>query len=742
MHKTTISLSQKFLQNFTKLFLIVACVTPLFSKAQTTIINSLNATGTSGANGSFENATSTFAANGWSNVNGATNKWFAGVQSFCTGTKGAYVGTAAGDNNYISTTSDISHFYDDVTFPAAETCITLSFNWKGQGEGGWDGLRIYLGSTAVTPVAGTVFTTSDGSAVQLGNSFYNLQAACATVTITIPASNAGTTKRLVFSWQNDGSVGTNPAATIDAISLISQNATVPSCATALVPANLATAVTTCNALTWTAPASTGCNTATSYDVYFGTSATPPFVGNSLTTSYSVVMNYSTLYYWQIRPKNAAGTAIGCPIISFTTGAATNPQLNLIDDAVSPSPYNCVTLTPDLTTQRGCAWDANSTLNFLANFTYEIDVNLGSNDGGADGMAFVIQNDPLGRCKCGTAGGALGAGGITNSLTVELDTYINFEDRDDFIAPLLGCAGAEDPDHIDMWFGGVINPDLDGNCDGVVAGERTATPNAKRLQNPVGTNYNIENGLSHKFRISWNAGTTTLTATVLNTALTITYATISSTFNPITVFGTNTPYLGFTASTGGLSNTQSFCLPVTLLSVEMTEFKAVCADKKSKLSWNTLSERGNDKFILERSCDGVNFELAQIIQGAGNSNSLLRYEYIDPTPCTAITYYRLSQVDLDGASKVLGVKSNMNCLSNDNVLIYPNPANTSFTVKMDGITTKEVVILNALGQNVGAILSTLSSDEIGVDTQSLGEALYFVQIKSNTETIIKKISIKH
>ncbi len=721
---------------------ILGCLLPFINLAQTTIINPLNNSGTSGANGSFESATNTFAANGWSNVNSPTNLWFAGTQSFCAGTKGAYVGTAAGNNNYTATTSAISHFYDDVTFPPGQTCIVLSFNWRSGGENSFDGIRIYLGSTAVTPVANTIFTTTDGSAVQLGNSFYTLQAACATVTITIPASHAGTTKRLVFSWQNDGSVGTNPGATIDAISLIASNATVPTCASALIPANLATNVSTCNALTWTAPASTGCNTATSYDVYFGTSATPPFVGNTTATSFATVMNYSTLYYWQVIPRNTGGPAVGCPIISFTTGTSTNPQLNLIDDAVSPSPFNCVTLTPDLVAQRGCAWDANSTLNFLANFTYEIDVNLGSSDAGADGMAFVIQNDPLGRCKCGTAGGSLGAGGILNSLTVELDTYTNFEDRDDFTAPFLGCVSPEDPDHLDMWFGGNINPDLDGNCDAVSPGERVATPFAQRLQNPPGTNYNIENGLSHKFRISWNAGTTTLTATVLNTALTITYATISSTFNPITIFGTNTPYLGFTASTGGLSNTQSFCLPVTLLSVEMTEFKAVCADKKSKLSWNTLSERDNDKFILERSCDGVNFELAQIIQGAGNSNTLLSYEYIDPTPCAATTYYRLSQVDLNGASKVLGVKSSTNCLSDDNVLIYPNPANTSFTVKMDGIATKEVVILNALGQNVGALVSMLAADEIGVDTQMLSEALYFVQIKSGAETIVKKISIKH
>jgi len=731
------------LKKTTAVILAIICLSPALLKGQTTIINAANATGTSGANGSFENATNTFPANGWLVVNGATNKWFVGTQSFCVGTKGAYVGTAAGNNNYTNTTSDISHFYKDVTFPAGQTCITLSFNWKGQGESGFDGLRIYLGSTAVTPVANTQFTTSDGSAVQLGNSFYNLQAACATVTITIAASNAGTTKRLVFSWQNDNSVGTNPAATIDAISLISNNPTTPTCATALVPANLATNVTTCNGISWTAPVSSGCNTATSYDVYFGTTPVPPFLANTTATSYSPIMNYSTTYYWQIRPKNGAGTAAGCAIQSFTTGTSTNPQFNLVDDAVSASPYNCVTVSPDLTSQRGCAWDANSTLNFLSNFQYEIDVYLGANDGGADGIAFVIQNDPLGRCKCGSVGGALGAGGITNSVTVEIDTYINFEDRDDFIAPLLGCAGVEDPDHLDIWFNGVINPDLDFNCDAVAVGERVATPNAVRLQSSPGVNYNIENGLYHKFRIAWNAGTSTLTASILNTALTVTYGVISSTFNPITVFGTNTPYFGFTGSTGGLSNEQIFCLPAILLPVELTDFNVNCVNKQTQIHWITESERDNDFYTIEKSCDGISFQPISTIKGAGNSTDITAYNSIDATQCEGINYYRLSQTNTDGTTKVLGIRSVQSCKEDHEIHVFPNPATDQLNISWDGMNVEAVALFNSLGQQVAFNDQSVgeSKSVVQLNVSDLVPGVYYVTVYQLSETRTVKVIIE-
>ena len=373
----------------TILITIVAISICFFGKTQTTIINASNATGTSGADGSFENATSAFSNNGWTNINGVTNKWFVGAQSSCVGSKGAYVGITSANNYYTNTISDVSHFYKDVTFPAGETCITLTFNWKGQGESGWDGLQIYLGATTAVPVAGTDFTTTDGTAIKLGSSFYNMQAACASVSITISSANAGTTKRLVFSWKNDNSIGTNPAATIDGISLVSQAPAAPSCATIVSPANLATGIDGCGSTTlnWTGP--TGCNAATSYDVYFGTSATPPYVTNTASTSYTPTLTLGVTYYWQIRPKNASGTAAGCTIWRFSTTSSTNSEFNLLDDATSSAPYTCTTLTTAINNQRGCAWDANSTLNFATSFTYDFTINLGASDGGADGLTFVM-----------------------------------------------------------------------------------------------------------------------------------------------------------------------------------------------------------------------------------------------------------------------------------------------------------------------------------------------------------------
>jgi hypothetical protein len=296
-------------------FILIALFTIEKSIAQTIIIDSTSTTG-----GSFQNTTNTLAANGWTVVNGTTNRWFAGTQSACVGTKGAYIGTASNNNNYSLTTTAVSHFYRSVTFPAGETCITLSFNWKANGETTWDGLTVYAGTVGgPVPVSNTIFTTTNAGATVLGASMYDVQPACGRVSITVPAAFAGTSRYLVFSWINDNSLGGGTGATVDNIALLSQAAAVPPCAGSPLPASGATGITKCNpTLSWAA-AGSGCNAASSYYIYFGTTSNPPLIDSTTALSYQLgALSSSSTYYWKVVPKNTTGLASGCSEQTFTT----------------------------------------------------------------------------------------------------------------------------------------------------------------------------------------------------------------------------------------------------------------------------------------------------------------------------------------------------------------------------------------------------------------------------------------
>lgn len=92
--------------------------------------------------------------------------------------------------------------------------------------------------------------------------------------------------------------------------------------------------------------------ATSYDVYFGTSPTPPFVGNTASTSFLASTPTQGTYYWQIRPVGPGGTASGCAIWSFSKTDVTPPTIT----CPAPVTVTCAALVPPVNTGSVTATD--------------------------------------------------------------------------------------------------------------------------------------------------------------------------------------------------------------------------------------------------------------------------------------------------------------------------------------------------------------------------------------------------
>ncbi len=273
--------------------------------------------------GTFESANN-FSGNGMSRVSDAQNYWKVGTATDNGGIHSAFITTSGSGNNYDNTATSVSHFYFDYVFPAGESVITLTFDWKCDGEGSYDNLQVFLEPTSETPAAGA----ANNSSYRIGSSYYSENTNWQTVNITIDAANAGTLKRIVFQWENDGSYGDNPPAAIDNIVIDTHIPAAPNCAENLLPTDGTTDV--CNAtatLTWDAP-STG-DAPTSYYLYFGTDNPPTTIENGTdigdVNSYDLgTLNENTIYYWQIIPYNSGGTATSCSVYSFTTG---NGQAN-------------------------------------------------------------------------------------------------------------------------------------------------------------------------------------------------------------------------------------------------------------------------------------------------------------------------------------------------------------------------------------------------------------------------------
>jgi hypothetical protein len=171
-------------------------------------------------------------------------------------------------------------------------------------ENNYDKLYIYNGNNASAPqLPGSPFTGTTSPGI-------------------VTAQNASGS--LTFKFTSDGSV-TKPGWYAD-ISCYTPN-TPPNCATNPVPANNATNVSVATVLSWTAA------DATSFDVYFGITPNPPFVGNIAVNSYQVTLQTNTTYFWKIVPKNQIGSATGCQAWSFTTGG---PEYYMSNSTVTAS----------------------------------------------------------------------------------------------------------------------------------------------------------------------------------------------------------------------------------------------------------------------------------------------------------------------------------------------------------------------------------------------------------------------
>ena len=153
-------------------------------------------------------------SNSFTFVNGSGNRWYRGYETRYIGSYSAYIATSSGTaNSYSITDPSTIHMYRNITFPVSSEPYTLSFYWKGMGEANFDYLSVHLVETSVTPTAGTAISSGTTLGTYQGSNSWQQ------ATVSIPASNSGTTKRLVFTWRNDGSVGTQPPIAIDNISM-------------------------------------------------------------------------------------------------------------------------------------------------------------------------------------------------------------------------------------------------------------------------------------------------------------------------------------------------------------------------------------------------------------------------------------------------------------------------------------------------------------------------------------------
>lgn len=188
--------------------------------------------------------------------------------------------------------------------------------------------------------------------------------------------------------------------------------------------------------------------------------------------------------------------------------------------------------------------------------------------------------------------------------------------------------------------------------------------------------------------------------------------------------------------------------IDALPVELLSFTAEPLGDDVLLKWTTASETNNDYFAVLRSTDASNFTEIGTVNGAGNSNNIINYQYVDPFAGKLnipILYYRLKQIDFNGQSElheIAPVKFNSDGsfqIIHASFMNGTNTIETSFTSPENG--SGEVYCFDINGRLMGQtrINARKGTNKFEMPLNgNLTSGIYTIQIIMNNIAVAVKI----
>lgn len=167
-----------------------------------------------------------------------------------------------------------------------------------------------------------------------------------------------------------------------------------------------------------------------------------------------------------------------------------------------------------------------------------------------------------------------------------------------------------------------------------------------------------------------------------------------------------------------------------LPIELLDFSVREDNGDALLSWSTASELNNDRFLLQRTKDGVEFKTVGIVNGAGNSSTVLHYSFTDRNPEKGLSYYKLVQVDFDGTETSSELKPFTN-ESSGVFHLFPNPTSEELTLTLnEGYERIEVRVYDLSGRMINQYF--FSSTENVTFRLEGHSGTYFIEVLADEE----------
>ncbi|MEQ9298625.1 MAG: choice-of-anchor D domain-containing protein [Cyclobacteriaceae bacterium] len=197
--------------------------------------------------------------------------------------------------------------------------------------------------------------------------------------------------------------------------------------------------------------------------------------------------------------------------------------------------------------------------------------------------------------------------------------------------------------------------------------------------------------------------------------------------------------------GGYFTVGSVDKDETPLPVELLYFVGVQEADQVQLDWATATEINNDHFEVQKSLDGETWEVIGVINGFGTTNTQQDYIFTDVNPHIGVAYYRLRQVDFDGAFEHSEIVQISYRFEDFDFNFFPNPFTQNFTINIKGLSANERMPYRIVNLS-GAVLQegTFVSDENGrfrrqaTITGDQASGIYFFHVIREGQPIIYKL----
>jgi len=171
------------------------------------------------------------------------------------------------------------------------------------------------------------------------------------------------------------------------------------------------------------------------------------------------------------------------------------------------------------------------------------------------------------------------------------------------------------------------------------------------------------------------------------------------------------------------------LPVTWIS-----FTAQAREEYINLIWNVTLEENNEKFIIQKSIDGLSF---YNIGSVDTQEGLKSYTFNDFSP-NNINYYRIKQVDFNGDYTYSVVRSVLLEKFNK-ITATPNPFSNELNINFVSDEAAIILVVDVLGRIIHQYKKPIGSYEYTIYPEILTEQYYIINvITSNKYWIIPVI----